>query len=80
MGSTRLATVVTQVNQIGSVEHANRFIILNKGSFKKKGTNIHPVNKDLMSYTEGTEVPSGAKIFITLLAFQLRYIKRSSAV
>lgn len=34
-GSTRLATVVTKVNQIGSLEHANRFIILNKGSFLK---------------------------------------------
>lgn len=29
-GSTCLATVVTQVNQIGWLEHANRFIILNK--------------------------------------------------
>lgn len=34
MGSTWLATVVTQVNQIGSLKPANRFIILNKGSFK----------------------------------------------
>lgn len=34
-----------------------------------KCTSSYPVNKDLMSSMEGTGLPSGAKIFITSLAF-----------
>lgn len=65
MGSTRLATVVTRVNLIGSLEHANRLIFYTKGHFEH--TRIHPLNKDLMSNTEGTGLPSGAEISITPL-------------
>lgn len=51
------ATVVTQVNQIGFLKHANSPYSKQRLIFKS----IHPVNKVLMSNTEAT----GFQIHIT---------------
>lgn len=74
-GINTISYCVTQVNQIESLEAANRFIILNKGSFKstsKQGPDV--------LYMEGTWMPSGSKIFITSLVFQSCYVKWSPAI
>lgn len=78
MGSTGLATVVTQVNLIGSLKHANRFIFPNKGSFWKYKHSALKQGPYVLYRLTG--VDSGAAIFITLLVFQSCYIKRSSAI